>query len=702
MALCRASIVSAATVACMAVCPAAPPQEAKGDSADWAWLRSEATAALVAEPPRLKGVERWFLESPRHRGPIICMCASPDGSRAATGGTDGTVRIWNLETGTLEKALAEHRYHVYTMDWSPDGTMLATHSWYDASLCVWDVATGRLKKRLEQPQQMRSLRWSRDSRKLAGCTLGSGRISVIEDLAEPKTLKEMGQPVAAIDWSPDATRLAVVCFGNAASLVNASSGASVTALELDGTDSFSTIRFSPDGAKLTTSNHGTASIWDAASGKRVATIKTPVADLAWSPDGKQVATVSSTGLKFWNSKDGTPAGGLVAAGSFVDWTAAPNGIVVGSASRVEAWAVDATKADVSINAGGSAAPVFQAGKPVVTGIGTNVLSLWDPVSFKRLGKLEGHAKPVTVAAWSLDGKRFASGSEDGTVRMWDVKTFELLHECVGHKGSITGLEWSPDGKMLASLGDDKTARIWSAEGVAKGLLEGHTSWIDAVAWSPNGKQVVTGGRDKSLIVWNAAKMTEDKRIEATVPITSLAWSAVKGSPALACGFQDGAIRIINPSNGDVLATVHASSGSRTNALGWMPGNRPMLLATRYYLTQMWDISDGKTVQRQIVPGGATAVGPTAGGSLAMARAEDRTVRFWEPTTGKLRGLLLEEGDALVAISTDGNVKCAPEITPGLIAIVETQSGQKTMPLDELATTFGWKNNAKMMKLPTRN
>lgn len=200
-------------------------------------------------------------------------------------------------------------------------------------------------------------------------------------------------------------------------------------------------------------------------------------------------------------------------------------------------------------------------------------------------------------------------------------------------------------------------------------------------------------------------MSEAKKIESSVPITALAWSAVKGVPTLACGYGDGSIRVVNPSSGKVLAALAAGNSThwlRTSALCWMPGNRPLLLASRYYLAQVWDVPQGKTLQRQITPGGASAVFPAAGGSFAVARTDDRTVGFWDPTSGTLCGVLLAEGDALVGISTGGDVKFDPETKPGLIAIVETESGQQTISLDELARKHGWKNNAKAMKLPTRN
>jgi WD40 repeat protein len=701
----RISIAGALVVGIATVSTAAPPQEAGGDKSDWTWLRTEGTAALVLEPAGLKGVKHWVLESPRHRGPILCLTVSPDGTRAATGGTDGVVRIWNLETGALEKALAGHSYHLYSMDWSPDGTMLATHSWGDAKLIIWDVATGAMKKQFEKPLQMRSLRWARDSRRLAGCTHGSGKINLVEGLADPRVLTEIGQALSCLDWSPDGTRLAVASGGNTASLLDASSGRAVVTLELENDDSIARMRLSPQGGTLATASSRGAVLWNADTGTRIAAMKAPVADLAWSPDGTRVATVSTAGLKFWNGSDGAPAGGLPASGTLIEWNASSGRIVVASADRVEVWTADGKEAALVIDAGGSAAPVFQAGKPVITGVGTNVLSLSDPVSFKRIGRLEGHAKPVTTTAWSLDGKRFASGSEDGAVRIWDVKTETMLHECTGHKGRIACLEWSPDGGSLASAGSDKTVRIWSAAGESKGVLEGHTAAIEALAWAPHGKQLATGGRDQDLVIWDAVKMAEARRITGTVPITALAWSAAKGAPAVAVGFQDGAIRVVNPASGEILAalaTGHTTNWFKTSALGWMPGNRPLLLASRYYLTQIWDIPQGGTIRRQIAPGGASAVFATAGGAMAVARSSDRTTRFWDPGSGTLRGVLLDEGGTLVGISTGGDVKFAPETNPGLIAIVEDDSGQRTIPLDDLARTFGWKNNAQVLKLPTRN
>ena len=291
------------------------------------------------------------------------------------------------------------------------------------------------------------------------------------------------------------------------------------------------------------------------------------------------------------------------------------------------------------------------------------------------------------------------------MRIWDTKAWTPLHTLEAGNRPIPLLEWSSDGKFLAAAGGDKTVRVWTATGEPKATFDGHSRPVNSLTWAPNSRQLVSGALDGEVIVRDVVKGAEDRTFSSPVPVTALAWSTVRGGPALAVGGRDGSIRVWNPVNGEMLKVIvegHRTNWYHTEALGWMPGSQPYILSTRHHLSQIWDASSGKTVQRQMSPGGGDAVFPTAGGSLIVNRCGDRTVRFWEPVQGTLRGTLLEEGDSLVAITTTGDVKFDPDLPPGLIAIVETQAGQRTMSLDDLAKQHGWKNQGKMMRLPSRN
>jgi WD40 repeat protein len=73
---------------------------------------------------------------------------------------------------------------------------------------------------------------------------------------------------------------------------------------------------------------------------------------------------------------------------------------------------------------------------------------------------------VLSVAFSPDGKRVVSGSEDKTIRIWDAQTgHPVLEPLEGHTDLVLSVAFSPDGKRVVSGSgsDDKTIRIWDAQ-----------------------------------------------------------------------------------------------------------------------------------------------------------------------------------------------------------------------------------------------
>ena len=124
----------------------------------------------------------------------------------------------------------------------------------------------------------------------------------------------------------------------------------------------------------------------------------------------------------------------------------------------------------------------------------------------RSKPLVGHRGPVTSVAYSPDGRKIISGSNDRTIRVWDaeygVAVVQILERDVI---SVNSVAYSPDGRHIISGSYDGTIRTWDAEtGAAIGNpLEGHTSSVQSVAYSPDGRHIISGSKDGTIRVWDA-------------------------------------------------------------------------------------------------------------------------------------------------------------------------------------------------------
>ena len=123
----------------------------------------------------------------------------------------------------------------------------------------------------------------------------------------------------------------------------------------------------------------------------------------------------------------------------------------------------------------------------------------------QLAVLSGHTAGVNSAAYSPDGRRIVTASDDKTARIWDAATGAQLAVLSGHNDVVDSAAYSPDGRRIVTASDDKTARIWdAATGAQLAVLSGHGDAVDSAAYSPDGRRIVTASYDKTARIWDAA------------------------------------------------------------------------------------------------------------------------------------------------------------------------------------------------------
>lgn len=281
----------------------------------------------------------------------------------------------------------------------------------------------------------------------------------------------------------------------------------------------------------------------------------------------------------------------------------------------------------------------------------------------------GHINPdLTVAAWSPDGTRIASGGADETVQVWDAANGNRILVFKEHSGSVLDAAWSPDGKRIASGSTDNTVLVWDAAD-GSGVLPylGHRSWVRIVAWSPDGKRIASGGSDKTVQVWDTthgSTMFSYTRHAQTVYSTS--WSP--NGKWIASGGDDHTLQVWDAANGSQHFPYRANIGG-VYQTAWSPDGTRIASASGNRLVQVWDATTGGLL---FMYRGHTNVVWTAvwspDGKRIASGGSDHTVQIWDAADGghvftyrghtdRVRTVAWSpDGKRIVSASSDGTVQ----------------------------------------------
>jgi WD40 repeat protein len=395
-------------------------------------------------------------------GQVARVAFSPDGKRLVTGAgftfvsgatralINRAVRVWDAETGQELYSLKGHAHQVTSVAFSPDGSRLASVG-LDGTVKVWDATTSQEEARaFPGPGGI----LSPDGKHLAG-TDGGSEVKVWDTQTGRETLTLKGHTgrVQRVAFSPDGRRLVSAAADRTVKVWDAQTGEEQLTFKghagpVDDRDSvrggMGPVAFSPDGRRVASGRSvgvGTGTrtawpaevkVWDVQTGREVVTYRQNVGairSVAFSPDGKRLASAAGT---WW------PGGGI---------------------AEIKVWDAETGQELHTLPSGGTSVAFSPDGRRIAGAgddpgdrPGSGEVKVWDAETGRELLTLQGHTSRVSDVAFSPDGQRLASaGGEE--VRVWDAQTGQQLLVLEGW-GSLA---FSRDGHWLVAV-----SGLWDA------------------------------------------------------------------------------------------------------------------------------------------------------------------------------------------------------------------------------------------------
>jgi WD40 repeat protein len=562
-------------------------------SADGKTLATAAADGMIKLWETASGRQRGSLKG----GSIFAVAWTEDNKLLASASLDGTIKLWDPASGqerdTL-KGLAIGLPYMVDLSTQDLRTPVVVRGAEGATIKLWDAATDQERDSFKG--QEGPILWVAHGGRTRASMTRAGTIRLWDTAgARERRASLKGRPAglpAAVGWSEDGKRVALVGWDGTIKLWDAASGQERASL-LGGSHLIVARAAWGVGSKLVAREEksGRISLWDPASGRHRATVgghNGKVLWLAWSVDGKTLASAGKDGtirLRYTARDQERTSLKMHSAGLAVAWSNDGKALAaVGEDGRIQQWEAASGQERASrrlpapLGVGGAA---FSADGKTLAWVAIadrrtlaqeSTIRLWDMERGREHASLKGLKGPISSLAWSADGKTLASTAHGEAITLWDVTTGQKRVFLQGHTGVVVAIAFSPDGKTLASASVDKSIRLWDlASGRERGVLKGHRHVVHALAWSVDSKTLAAGGGERPP------------------PFRTAHLIAPQPQPYQQDESRPGELKLWNTATGQERATLKGHSGA-VNALTWSPDGRTLASVGMDWTLKLWDVA----------------------------------------------------------------------------------------------------------------
>ncbi|RZC42608.1 Utp13 and/or WD40 domain containing protein [Asbolus verrucosus] len=236
----------------------------------------------------------------------------------------------------------------------------------------------------------------------------------------------------------------------------------------------------------------------------------------------------------------------------------------------------------------------------------NQVRLWsfNGISMVCIGVGLRHTGSVGSIAFSNTSTNFfVSVSQDTCAKLWEVpKTIseDAILNCtkteIAHQKDINCVTVSPNDKIIATASQDKTAKLWTDSLTFVGTLKGHKRGVWSVKFSPIDQVVITSSADCTIKLWSVVELNCLKTLEGHDSSVLQAEFISGGMQILSAG-ADGLIKLYSVKTSDCVGTFEQHEGRiwamavKKNETGVVTGGSDSLLIK-------WkDVTEERKLQR---------------------------------------------------------------------------------------------------------
>lgn len=450
----------------------------------------------------------------------------PDNTRFAVSMSSAgnpVVKVFETETAKEVLTLNGHTKRVRAVAVAPDGKTIASGS-QDGTVRIWDAETGKELNKfefstIEKGIEINDVQFSKSGEKLV--VIGFETLAVFNTKTWQKTVIDITQfadrNITLFGWkvvfSPLEKTIALGNFQGEVVFLDADKLKIIRALKLHQAN-VKSLAFSNDGKILATGSWDrTVKFIDVQTGEIINELRGHFAgihEVVFTSDGKKFATASADfNVNLWNPEQVLKSNSIPTNAAISIFTNKNKNIITWASASGEFtnWDLQNKKKNWSVN---SKINVYSADASNITnqlifGERDGFISIYNLLEGKELRRFNVYDKTIYAIKFSADGKQIFATYEDGTIKAINAETAAEVFSIKSSNEIIKGLAVSPNGKYFASGGNDKTVRVFESEtGKELFKFDSHTKPLYSVVFSADSSLMVSIGADDIARIWRVS------------------------------------------------------------------------------------------------------------------------------------------------------------------------------------------------------